>query len=313
MLISRELLSQIKKIQIKSDRMASEILSGEYKSAFKGKGLNFEAIREYQIGDDIRGIDWKVTARMQEPFVRQYKEERQLSIIIVLDLSASGDFGTQEHNKQEMAVELASGLASLAIKSNDKVGMMLITDHVESYVPPKQGKAHIFRLIKDLLTFRPKSKKTNLKASLQEAISMMPNHSVVFLISDFIKSKPPSLKELSSETVSKSFDENFNYEQELKLLRQTQDLIAISIRDPREFWLPNIGFVELINPETGSKNLLNLNRKDTRELFAHMQSDHISRLSAKFKRLGVDFLDLSTHKPYIPTLLHMFLTRERRS
>ncbi|MBT6843721.1 MAG: DUF58 domain-containing protein [Candidatus Melainabacteria bacterium] len=313
MLISQELLSQIKKIQIKSDRMASEILSGEYKSAFKGKGLNFESIREYQIGDDIRGIDWKVTARMQEPYIRQYKEERQLSIIVILDLSASNDFGTQRQTKQEMAVELASVLASLAIKSNDKVGMILITDEVESYIPPKQGKAHIFRLIKDLLTFKPKSKKTNLKRALQEVISMVPKHSVVFLISDFIKSKAPVMKELTKQAADDVFAESFDYEKELKLLRKTQDLIAISIRDPREFWLPNIGFVEVINPETGQKQLLNLNRKSTRELFAHLQSDHINRLSAKFKRLGIDFLDLSTHKPYLQTLLHMFLTKERRS
>ncbi|MDA1021446.1 MAG: DUF58 domain-containing protein [Cyanobacteria bacterium] len=313
MLISKELLSQIKKIQIKSDRMASEILSGEYKSAFKGKGLNFESIREYQIGDDIRGIDWKVTARMQEPFIRQYKEERQLSIIVILDLSASNDFGTQRQSKQEMAVELASVLASLAIKSNDKVGMILITDEVESYIPPKQGKAHIFRLIKDLLTFKPKSRQTNLKRALQEVISMIPKHSVVFLISDFIKSKAPVMKELTKQAADDVFVESFDYEKELKLLRKTQDLIAISIRDPREFWLPNIGFVEVINPETGQKQLLNLNRKSTRELFAHLQSDHINRLSAKFKRLGIDFLDLSTHKPYLQTLLQMFLTKERRS
>lgn len=313
MLISQELLSQIKKIQIKSDRLASEMLSGEYKTAFKGKGLNFEAIREYQIGDDIRGIDWKVTARMQEPFIRQYKEERQLSIIVILDLSASNDFGTQKQSKQEMAIELASVLASIAIKSNDKVGMMLVTDQVESYIPPKQGKAHIFRLIKDLLTFKPKSKKTNLKRALQEAISLMPKHSIVFLISDFIKSKAPVVSELSSQSSTKSFEESFDYEKELKLLRKTQDLIAVSIRDPREFWLPNIGFIELINPETGHKQLVNLNRKATRDLFAHLQSDYVERLKAKFKRLGIDFLELSTQKPYIATLLHLFLTRERRS
>lgn len=313
MLISQELLSQIKKIQIKSDRMASELLSGEYKSAFKGKGLNFEAIREYQIGDDIRGIDWKVTARMQAPFIRQYKEERQLSIVVILDLSASNDFGTQRQSKQEMAIELASVLASIAIKSNDKVGMMLITDEVESFIPPKQGKAHIFRLIKDLLTFKPKSKKTDLKRALQEAISIMPKHSVVFLISDFIKAKAPKLQDLTGQASNEAFEQSFDYEQELKLLRKTQDLIAVSIRDPREFWLPNIGFIELINPETGQKQLLNLNKKSTRDLFAHLQTDHTTRLKAKFKRLGVDFLDLSTHKPYLSTLLHLFLTRERRS
>ena len=293
MLISQELLAKIKKIQVKTDRMASEILSGEFKSAFKGKGLNFEAIREYQIGDDLRSLDWKVTARMQAPFIRQYKEERQLSIVVIVDLSASSNFGSQEQSKREMSVELASVLASLAIKSNDKVGMMLITDKVESYVPPKQGKAHIFRLIKDLLTFQPHSKRTDLKYVLTEAISLIPRHTIVFLISDFIDAS--------------------DYERELKLLRRTQDLIAISVRDPREFALPNIGYIEVINPETGHKELLNLNKKSVRELFSHLQQKHLANLKAKFKKLGVDFLDLSTNRPYISTLLNLFLMRERRS
>ncbi len=293
MLISQELLAKIKKIQVKTDRMASEILSGEFKSAFKGKGLNFEAIREYQIGDDLRSLDWKVTARMQAPFIRQYKEERQLSIVIIVDISASSSFGTQEQNKREMSIELASVLASLAIKSNDKVGMMLITDKIESYVPPKQGKAHIFRLIKDLLTFQPHSKRTDLKSVLSEAISLIPRHTIVFLISDFI--------------------DDSDYERELKLLRRTQDLITISVRDPREFSLPNIGYVEVINPETGRKELLNLNKKSVRELFSHLQAKHLASLKAKFKKLGIDFLDLSTNRPYISTLLNLFLMRERRS
>ncbi len=278
---------------MKTDRMASEILSGEYKSAFKGKGLNFEAIRQYQVGDDIRNIDWKVTARMREPFIRQYKEERQLSIVIIVDLSASNNFGTQEQTKRELSVELASVLASLAIKSNDKVGMMLITDEVESYVPPKQGKAHIFRLIKDLLTFQPRSKRTDLKYALTEAISLIPRHAIVFLVSDFIDSA--------------------DYERELKVLRKTQDLIAISVRDPREFDLPNIGYIEVINPETGHKELLNLNKKSVRELFSYQQQQHLVNLKIKFKKLGIDFLDLSTDKPYVSTLLNLFLTRERRT
>lgn len=300
MLISQELLAKIKKIQIKTDRMASDILSGEYKSAFKGKGLNFESIREYQIGDDIRSLDWKVTARMQAPFIRQYKEERQLSIVIVIDLSASNNFGTQIQNKKEMIIELASVLASLAIKSNDKVGMMIITDKVEAFIPPKQGKAHIFKLIKDLLTFSPNSKRTDLQSALSEAMVLIPKHSVVFLISDFIN------PEGSGQDI-------LGFERELKILRQTQDLITISIRDPKEFDLPNIGYIELIDPETGHKELCNLNRKSTREQFNKIQETYLNLLKNKFKKLGIDFLDLYTDKSYIPLLLNLFLTRERRN
>jgi len=295
MLISQELLSKIKKIQIKTDRMASEILSGEYKSAFKGKGLNFDAIREYQFGDDIRSIDWKVTARMQNAYVRKYKEERQLSIVIIVDLSASSDFGTQALSKKEMSVELASVLASLAIKNNDKVGMMLVTDEVESYIPPKQGRAHIFKLIKDLLTYKPKSKRTDLQHVLKEAIKVIPRHSVVFLISDFLE------------------DKGFDYERELKILAKTQDLIAVSIRDPREFSLPNIGYIEISDPETGKKQLVNLNRKDIREKFKDSQVGHREALKDRFKKLGVDFLDLLTSRPYVNTLLGLFISRERRN
>lgn len=302
MLITRELLAKIKKIQIRTEKFATEILSGEYRSAFRGKGLNFDKIREYQFGDDIRNIDWKVTARMNEPFIRQYKEERQLSIVIILDMSASNNFGTQSQTKQEMSTELASVLATLAIKNNDKVGMMIVTDVIESYIVPKQGKAHVFRIIKDLITYKPKSKKTNLKKVLEEAITLIPRNSVVFLISDFI----------SSDT-EKELSENFDYEKELKLLRKTQDLIAISIRDPREFDLPEIGLIEVVNPETGHKDLLNLNRKSVRLRFAEMQNKHVNFLVDKFKRLGIDFLNLQTGKPYIQTLLTLFLTRERRN
>lgn len=282
--------------------MANEILSGEYRSAFKGKGLNFDKIREYQLGDDIRNIDWKVTARMQDTFVREYKEERQMSIMLLVDLSASAGFGTQKQSKRELIVEMASVLASLAIKNNDKVGMLLMTDHVEAYVAPKQGKAHVFKLIKDLLSFEPSSKKTNLKDSFAEAVKLIPQHSVVFILSDFLASS--SLE---------SFEDTYNYQRELKLLKGKHDVIAVSVRDPREFNLPNIGFMELINPESGQKQLLNLNRKSVRTAFKASQLKHFSFITKEFKRLGVDFLDLRTDRSYIQDLLSFFLRRERRS
>ena len=301
MLISKELLSKIKKIQIKTDRMASEILSGEYKSAFKGTGLNFDAIRDYQVGDDIRLIDWKVTARSQKAAVRQYKEERQLTIMLIVDFSASNNFGSQEKNKREMTIELASVLASLATKNNDKVGMLLVTDKVEAYVPAKQGKAHIFRMIKELLLFEPKSKKTNFKNVLTEALQMIPRNSVVFMISDFINN------------TGNSFEYNFDFERELKLLARTQDFIAVSIRDPFEFALPQLGFLELVDPESGQVTLMNLNRKSVREKFTKSQKDHMAFLKNRFKKLKIDFLKLFTHKPYIHDLLMLFLTREKRN
>ncbi len=302
MLISKELLAKIKKLQIKTDRLASEILTGEYRSAFRGRGLNFDKIREYQIGDDLRLIDWKVTARMRQPFVRQYKEERQLSLMLVIDLSASNNFGTQSKNKKELAVELAAVLAALAIKNNDKVGALFVTDRIEFYVPPKQGKSHIFKLIKDLLTFKPISQRTNLRVVLQEANRLIPKHSVVFLISDFLPERPNQ----------GGFDMNFNCERELKILRQFNDLIAVSIRDPREFKLPNIGFIEVVNPETNSRELLNLNKKSVRSQFEKVQTEFMADLRSNLRRVGVDLLELTTDKPYITQLMKLFLMRERR-
>jgi hypothetical protein len=327
MLISKELLSKIKKIQIKTDRMASEILSGEYKSAFKGTGLNFDAIRDYQVGDDLRLIDWKVTARSGSgtAAVRQYKEERQLTIMLIVDFSASNAFGSQEKNKRELTIELASVLASLATKNNDKVGMLLVTDTVEAYIPAKQGKAHIFRMIKELLLFEPKSKKTNFKNVLTEALQMIPKRSVVFMISDFISSKTsPSKLASSSErheklsrndlnSEKKNFDYNFDFEKEMKLLSRTQDFIAVSIRDPFEFNLPKLGFLELVDPETGHVTLMNLNRKSVREKYTKSQKAHLAFLKDKFKKMKIDFLNLSTQKAYIHDLLMLFLTREKRN
>ncbi len=302
MLISKELLAQIKKLQIKTDRLASEILTGEYKSAFRGRGLNFDKIREYQIGDDLRMLDWKVTARMRQPFVREYKEERQLTLMLLIDISASNSFGTQTKNKHELATELAAVLAALAIKNNDKVGAIFITDRIEFYVPPKQGKSHIFKLIKDLLTFKPISDRTNLRAVLGETIRLIPKRSVVFLISDFLPEHPNQ----------GGFDSNFNCERELKMIRQSNDLIAVSIRDPREFKLPNIGYVEVVNPETGSKELLNLNKKSVRLQFEKVQTEFLEGLRNTLRSMSIDLLELTTDKSYVTQLMKLFLMRERR-
>ena len=305
-LINKSLISQIKKILLKSDRLESQILAGEYKSAFKGTGLNFDSIREYQYGDEIKNIDWKVTARMQEPFIRTYKEERQITMMLIIDLSASNNFGTAKKSKKELIIELASVLAFLAIKNNDKVGLIIVTNEIEYLVPPKQGKAHIFKLIKDLLTFKPKSKKTNIKKVLQDAIKVIPRNSIVFFISDFIDETPSESEEKNKKT-------NLSYEQELKILRKTLDLILISIRDKREFKLPNIGFIEIGDPETGEKQLLNLNRSSVRTSFFNSQKSYQQNIKNSLKHLGVDFLEIINGNAYINDLLKLFLRREKRN
>ena len=287
--LDKVLISQIKKILLKSDKLSSQILAGEYKSAFKGTGLNFESIREYQHGDEIKNLDWKVTARMQGPYIRQYKEERQMTLLLVIDLSASSLFGTEEKTKQEITIELASILAFLAIKNNDKVGLMIVSEDVEFYLEPKQGKAHIFRLIKELLTFKPLHKTTNIKKTLSSVIRLSPKHSIIFYISDFLDSS--------------------HYNHEIKILKKTQDLSLVSIRDPKELSLPNLGFIEICDPETGHSSLLNLNRKVNREYINKLQSNHREVFKAEIKKLGIKFLELSTDKNYLIELQKFFLKK----
>jgi uncharacterized protein (DUF58 family) len=287
--LDKVLISQIKKILLKSDKLSSQILAGEYKSAFKGTGLNFESIREYQHGDEIKNLDWKVTARMQSPYIRQYKEERQMTLLLVIDLSASSHFGTEEKTKQEITIELASILAFLAIKNNDKVGLMIVSEDVELYLEPKQGKAHIFRLIKELLTFKPLYKTTNIKKTLKSVIRLSPKHSIIFYISDFLDSS--------------------HYNHEIKILKKTQDLSLVSIRDPKELSLPNLGFIEICDPETGHRSSLNLNRKINREYISELQNSQREAFKAEVKKLGVKLLELSTDKNYLIELQKFFLKK----
>lgn len=304
--LDKVLISQIKKILLKSDKLSSQILAGEYKSAFKGTGLNFESIREYQHGDEIKNLDWKVTARMQGPYIRQYKEERQMTLLLVIDLSASSLFGTEEKTKQEITIELASILAFLAIKNNDKVGLMIVSEDVEFYLEPKQGKAHIFRIIKELLTFKPLYKTTNIKKTLSSVIRLSPKHSIIFYISDFLDN---TNQIYASEKSLINNPEQLNYSHEIKILKKTQDLSLVSIRDPKELSLPNLGFIEICDPETGHSSLLNLNRKVNREYINKLQSNHREVFKAEIKKLGIKFLELSTDKNYLIELQKFFLKK----
>jgi uncharacterized protein (DUF58 family) len=295
----KNLITKIKRILFKTDKLASQLLAGEYKSAFKGTGINFDNIREYQPGDDIRNLDWKVTARMQSPYLRQYREERQLTVMLMIDLSASNNFGTQDQSKKEVIIEIASLLAFLASKNNDRVGIMLITDRVELFIKPKQDKSHIFRIIRDLLLYEPESDKTNFKKAFSEASKLMTKHSIVFVISDFLEDLPAGKTSLS-------------YYDDLKIMRKIQDLTAISIRDPKEFELPDIGFVTICDPESGEQRLLNLNRKSTRDLYHEKQCEQHVTVRNAFTHLNIDFVDIYLDKPYIPELIKLFLKREKR-
>jgi len=286
-MLEPSLLATVKRIFFKTEKLSSEILAGEYKSAFKGTGLNFESIREYQYGDEIKNLDWKVTARMQKPFIRQYKEERQMKLLLVVDFSASSKFGTGEKTKRELITEVSSVLAFLAVKNNDKVGLMIITEEVELYIKPKSGKAHIFRLIKELVSFKTKKTGTNIKFSLESLIKLSPKHSIIFYFSDFL------------DNHSSRID---YFKHELKTLKRSRDLNLVSVRDPKEFSLTNLGFLEILNPETQEKKIVNLNKKNVRDLIEQSQREVQENIELGLRKLGIKFLEIQTDKDYVSSL-----------
>ncbi|MDX9755201.1 MAG: DUF58 domain-containing protein, partial [bacterium] len=262
-MIPRELISQIRRIEIRTNRLVNDVLAGEYHSVFKGRGVEFEEVREYQAGDDIRTIDWNVTARMGQPFVKRYREERELTVMLLVDASSSSLFGTTEKMKGELAVELSALLAFSAIKNNDRVGLMLFTNTIEKYIPPKKGKNHVLRLIRELLLFEPKGGSTDINAALEFLGKVLKRKSVVFLLSDFMTE---------------------NYHEALRITNQRHDLITISITDPREVEMPPIGFLELQDAETGEIIVIDTYDPAVRSHFAQEAATDLSRLSTNFKR-----------------------------
>ena len=290
-MIPRELISQIRRIEIRTRRLVNDVLAGEYHSVFKGRGVEFEEVREYQHGDDIRTIDWNVTARMRQPFVKRYREERELTVMLLVDASSSSMFGTTEKMKGEIAVELSALMAFSAIKNNDRVGLMMFTDKVEKFIPPKKGKKHVLRLIREILMFEPEGGSTNINAALDFLGRVQKRKSVVFLISDFMS-------------------ENFN--DALRLANQRHDLITISITDPREVEMPPIGFLELEDAETGEIIIIDTYDRGVRQRFSDAAAADISKLELDFKRMKIDHVPVRTDHSYIDPLVRFFKQRAKR-
>lgn len=290
-LLPPEIVSQIQRIHIKSSHMVDSAFAGEYVSAFKGRGMEFEEVREYVPGDDIRLIDWNVTARMGMPFVKRFREERELTVLIAVDMSRSNRFGSVKVTKAEMAAELAAVLAMSAVRNNDRVGMVLFTDEVEEFIPPKKGRGHVWRLIREVLTFEPRGRGTNLARALEYADRVSAHKAILFVVSDFQ-------------------DENFD--QTLIRMRQRFDLIAVSIVDPREEVLPRIGLVELEDAETGEIILVDTDDLAFQREFRRLRGDDESVLKKVFRRAQVDHIELRTDRPYIDELVRFFRMREKR-
>lgn len=290
-MIPRELISQIRRIEIRTNRLVNDVLAGEYHSVFKGRGVEFEEVREYQHGDDIRTIDWNVTARMSQPYVKRYREERELTVMLLVDASSSSMFGTSGKMKGELAVEISALIAFSAIKNNDRVGLMLFTDTIEKFIPPKKGKKHVLRLIRELLMFEPKGGSTNINAALEFMGKILNRKSVVFLMSDFMSE---------------------NYQDALRITNQRHDLITVSLTDPREVTLPPIGFLELQDAETGEIIIIDTYDEAIRSQFQQTAEADISQLELEFKKMKIDHVPIRTDRPYIDPLVRFFKLRAKR-
>ena len=285
------LLKKVRKIEIKTKGLSNHIFAGEYHTAFKGKGMAFSEVREYQPGDDIRSIDWNVTARYNSPFVKVFEEEREMTVMLLIDVSASGNFGTQEQFKRELATELAAILAFSAIKNNDKVGVIFFTDKVEQFIPPKKGKSHILRIIREVLAFEPKGKGTDIAGALEYFSAVIKKRSICFILSDFM---------------SKEF------EKPLKIASKKHDLVALRIYDTREETLPNIGLVPMQDSETEKIQFVDTSSKKVRDNFAKNRALKTEKLRKLLPASGVDLIDITTGADYVKPLINFFKTRGKR-
>jgi len=290
-MLPREVIRQIRRLQLRARRAVEDLLGGEYHSVFKGTGIAFEEVRAYQPGDDIRTIDWNVTARMGHPFIKRFVEERELTVMLMVDCSGSNQFGTRVQLKREIAAELAAILAFSAIANNDRVGLIAFTDRVEKFVPPRKGTRHVLRLIRDVLFFQPEGRGTCLREALDFLNRVLVRRAIVFLLSDFL---------------------DRNYEQALKRTGKRHDLVAVPIRDPGEAELPAVGLLELEDAETGRQVVVDTARAEVRAAFGRQARQRREQLIQLTRSAGVDTIEVSTDGGHLDALVRFFKLRERR-
>ena len=293
-MIPKEVLKKVRQIEIRTNREVTDVLGGQYHSVFKGHGMEFEEVREYLPGDEVRSIDWNVTARFGHPYIKKFKEERELTVMLIVDVSASGQFGSVRQTKNELAAELAAVLAFSAIRNNDKVGLIMFTDQIEKYVPPKKGRSHVLRVIREILAFQPKGRGTNLKAALDYLNHVQSRRAVTFVLSDF---QVPD-----EETVRKK----------LRVASKRHDVVALSLRDPREEELPAVGLVELRDAETDERALVDTFDRKVREEFALKSRLRLEALRRMLRSASVDHVEIRCETDYMLPLIKFFKMRERR-
>ena len=290
-MIPKELLRKVRQIQIRTSRMVNDVFAGQYHTVFRGRGMEFEEVCPYQIGDDVRLIDWNVSARYGEPFIKKFREERELTVMLVVDASRSGLFGSGRQFKLDVAAELCAVLALSAIRSNDKVGLILFTDRVEKYVPAKKGTQHVLRIIRELLYHEPAGRGTEIAEALVFLNRVTVRKSVCFLVSDFLAE---------------------NYESAVRIARRRHDLIPVVITDPRELELPAAGFIEIEDSETGEFVLIDTSSARLRRRFAADRRAAVEERATMFRKMDTDTIDVRTDRPYVEPLVRFFRKRERR-
>jgi len=289
--VPSEILKKVRRIEIRTRRLVNDVFSGEYHSTFKGRGMEFDEVREYQMGDDVRQIDWNVTARTGTPFIKKFVEERELSVMFLIDASGSQHFGSGDRLKSELAAELTALLSLAAIKNNDKVGMIIFTDKIEKFVPPNKGRKHVLRLIREVLYFKPEGTGTKISLALEYFLNIVKRRSVAFLISDF---------------------HDTGFEKELLLAGRKHDLVAIRLTDPREIEIPSCGIVYLEDAESGDPIWLDTSDLEFRRKFRENRLGDVALVERMFHEKNVDFIDLDTSKSYIMPLIKFFKMREKR-
>lgn len=290
-MIPSEVLSAVRRIEIKTKSLIDSMMGGEYRTVFKGNGMEFAEVRQYASGDDIRSIDWNVTARTGEPHIKRNMEERELIVYLAVDVSASADFGTSRQFKSEMMAELAALLAFSAIRNNDRVGLLLFSDRIEKVIPPQKGRNHVLHLIRELLYFEPEGHGTDIKGAFEHLNKIQKKRSVVFCMSDFRDS---------------------GFEKILKVTARRHDMIAVSIDDPREYEMPNLGFVELLDPESGERVLVDSGSRKVREAYKAKAQEQFDARENLFRTAGIDHLAVNTQEGYIEPLIKFFQVREKR-
>ena len=287
----KEILKKIQRIEIFTNRLVNTVFAGEYESVFKGQGITFDEVREYQVGDEIRTIDWNVTARMGQAYIKKYVEERELVMMLVVDMSASTSFGSIAETKAEIAAEIAALLAFSAIKNNDKVGLICFTDTVEHFVPPRKGKRHVLRVVRDILHFQPKQSGTNIETALSFVDRVLKPHSVVFLISDF---------------------KDTGYEKQLRLSGKRHSLIAITLQDRREVELPDVGLIELEDAESGETVIVDTRSEKARRMYTELNQRADAERRQIFRASQVDSIHIRTDESYVKPLIRFFRQRAAR-